>query len=335
MRLIINKKHKIKKQCERRTMEVTDKVSELEEKISKLERENQNLKDQLNYTKESPYLQSSILNLHYEAVINREEVVNKELGQRINEKHGTMYEIKTQAHRLAELLGLDADGIRMMVTEAVQNILEHGYGKFVHVTLDIDNHSVNPYMVCSFKHELPPGEVYTLKDINQNALKGDVTSEHFDFESSRGRGEFIMKELTDERRIINGIEINPDGQKIRYFKRILIKYQNPEGPHEKVTFSELKTEIDRLDIDDVVCYFHVHHTSQEPTAVTIATLRSSAKRIATLMAEHGFQPTEEENYYRTVFSTYRPINHTDMQKEKLLGLFAQVRQIVNQESDSD
>ncbi|EHQ04579.1 ATP-binding protein [Leptonema illini] len=314
-------------------METKDLLEELKNKIERLERENRNLLDEMNYAKESPYLQSSILHLHYEVVINRDEVMSKEFGHRINEKHGTMYEIKTQSRRLAQLLGLDADGIRMMVTEAVQNIIEHGYGKFVHVSLDVHNNAVNPYMVCSFKHELPPGEVYTLSDINRNALKGDVTSEHFDFESSRGRGEFIMKELTDERRIINGIEINPDGQKIRYFKRILIKYSNPQGPHEKVTFSELKREIDRLDIDDVVCYFHVHHLSEEPTAVTIATLRSSARRVSEIMKENGFQPVDEENYYRTVFATYRPVADAAMDKEKLLGLFAKVRQIVHQELD--
>jgi anti-sigma regulatory factor (Ser/Thr protein kinase) len=314
-------------------MEAKELLEELKSKIERLERENRNLLGELNYTRESPYLQSSILHLHYEVTINREEVMSKEFGHRINEKHGTMYEIKTQAWRLAQLLGLDADGIRMMVTEAVQNIIEHGHGKYVHVSLELQNNAVNPYMVCSFKHELPPGEVYTLSDINRNALKGDVTSEHFDFESSRGRGEFIMKELTDERRIINGIEINPDGQKIRYFKRILIKYANPEGPREKVTFSELKREIDRLDIDDVVCYFHVHHVSQEPSAVTIATLRSSARRVEELMRDNGFEPVDEENYYRTVFVTYRPVADTAMDKEKLLGLFSKVRQIVQQELD--
>ncbi len=312
-------------------METIVLIEELKEKVKRLENENRYLKEELNYIKESPYLQRSITTLRYEAIINREEVISNEFGKKINEKHGTMYEIKNQAFRFATLVGVDPVSVRLMVTEAIQNAIEHGYGKYVIVNIEIHNDPVNPYIMCSFKHEMPPGKSYTLKEIEENVQKGDATSEYFDFESSRGRGEFIMKELTDERRIINGIEINPDGKKIRYFKRILIKYKNPEGPREKITFYELKKEIDKLDVDDVVCYFHVSHVQSEPVAVTIATLKSSAKKVAELMEFHNFKLVEEEPYYRTIFATYKTSHY--ISKEELLSLFKKVRFIVQQEFD--
>tara|TARA_B100001939_G_scaffold253115_1_gene220071 strand:- start:39105 stop:40172 length:1068 start_codon:yes stop_codon:yes gene_type:complete len=312
--------------------EVTVTLEELQNRLEELEQQNKRLQDELNYVKESPFLQSSIKRLVYEALIDREEVLTRELGKRINERHGTMYEIKTQAKRLSELLGMDADSVRIMVTEAVQNILEHGSGKYVTVRLEIKNDSVNPCLVSSFKHELPSGQVYTMSDINKNAMKGDVTSEHFDFESSRGRGEYIMKELTDERRIINGIEVNPDGKKVRYFKRILINYAKAEGPRARVTFEELKREIDRLDYEDVICCFHVHHIGGLPDSVTIATTKAYSQRVADIMKNNGFRLQEEENYYRTSFATYVP--QEQMDKEQLLSLFARVRSIVDEEIDS-
>lgn len=308
------------------------KLEEILKKLEKLEKEYKYIKEELDYIKESPYLQKSISQLEYKAIVNREEVIKNEFSKKINEKHGTMYEIKNQAYRMAHLLGIDPVSVRLMVTEAIQNAIEHGYGKYVIATIEIYNNVVNPYILCSFKHELPPGKLYTLKEIEENALKGDATSEYFDFENSRGRGEFLMKELTDERRIINGIELNPDGKKIRYFNRILIKYKNPNGPKEKVTFLELKKEIDKLDIDDVVCYFHVHHLESQPVAVTIATLRSSAEKVAKIMESHGFKLTEEEPYYRTIFTTYSSSKKID--KDELLSLFTKVRQIVQQEFDT-
>jgi anti-sigma regulatory factor (Ser/Thr protein kinase) len=222
--------------------------------------------------------------------------------------------------------------IRIMVTEAVQNILEHGAGKHVEVRFHINNDTVNPYMISSFKHEVPPGTKYTLSDINQNALRGDITSEYFDFESSRGRGEFIMKNLTDERRIINGIEVNREGQKVNYFRRILINYKNPQGARERVSFGEIKNEIDRLDYEDVVCCFHVQHHFDRPDSVTIATTKAHAPNVAQIMASQGFQLTEQEAYYRTIFATYSPPGATN--KEQLLSLFSKVKQIVYQEVEN-
>ncbi len=305
---------------------------EMEKQIERLNQELRSVREEMEIIKDSPYVQASIKNLAYEVLLDREEILRQELGQHINEKHGTMYEIKTQAKRLAQFLGLDADMIRLMVTEALQNILEHGAGKYAVVRLEINNDSVNPHLVASFKHEMAPGTTYTLGDINQNALKGDVTSEQFDFESSRGRGEYIMKQLTDERRIINGTEINRDGQKVHYFKRLLINYKHPGGARERINFEQIKREIDRLDYEDVVCCFHVDHVADRPDRVTIATHKSQGARVADLMSKHHFRLVEEEPYYRTLFATYVPTR--PVEKEELLGVFAKVRQVVYEETDS-
>ena len=276
---------------ERRTERKTQ--SELESQIKKLQEEIHALRDETDFLSRSPYIQSSIQSLSYEIILDRVEIAEKELGKRIDEKQGTMYEVKTQAKRFAQFLGLDSDMVRLMVTEALQNILEHGYGKFASVRMEINNDSFNPCLISTFKHEMQPGEKYTLNDINKNALKGDVSSEAFDFESSRGRGEFIMKQLTDERRIMNGIEINQDGKKVHYFKRILINYKNPAGARERISFGEIKDEIDRLDYEDVVCCFHVDHTADRPDRVTIATLKSQSRRVMELMSQHHFKMVEQ------------------------------------------
>lgn len=302
-----------------------------EQQLEALKEQVKVLREELESIRESPYVQSSIKNITYEVLLDRHEIVEHELGQRINEKHGTMYEIKSQAKRLAHFLGLDADMIRLMVTEALQNILEHGSGRYATVRLEIKNDGVNPYMLASFKHEMPAGSTYTMSDVNRNALKGDVTSEHFDFESARGRGEYIMKQVTDERRVINGTEINQDGVKVNYFKRMLINYKNPGGVRERVNFEQLKGEIDRLDYEDVVCCFHVDHIADRPDRVTIATHKSQATTVANLMSEHHFRLDEQESYYRTLFATYVPTRPVD--REELLSLFSRVRQVVNEERD--
>ena len=306
---------------------------EMEKQIDKLSKELRAVREDMEVIKDSPYVQSSIKNLSYEVLLDRDEIVAHELGKKINEKHGTMYEIKTQAKRLAQFLGLDADMVRLMVTEALQNILEHGAGRYASIRLEINNDSVNPHLIATFKHEMPVGRTYTLGDVNQNALKGDVTSEQFDFESSRGRGEYIMKQLTDERRIINGSEINRDGQKVHYFKRILVNYKHPGGARERINFEQIKHEIDRLDYEDVVCCFHVDHVADRPDRVTIATHKSQGARVADLMSKHHFRLEEQEPYYRTLFATYVPSRPVDQQE--LLGLFSKVRQVVYEESDQN
>jgi anti-sigma regulatory factor (Ser/Thr protein kinase) len=271
-----------------------------------LEKELKSLRDEANAFIESPYLARSIKSLIYEVWLDRTAVAEHELGRRINEKHGTMFEIKQQARKMAHLAGLDLDNVRLMVTEAVQNILEHGAGKYVQVHLELRNDVENPCMICQFKHEIEPADRYTLRDVEANVLKGDVASEFFDFESHRGRGEFIMKQLTDERRIINGIEIGRDGHKTHYFKRILINYKNPSGPRMPISLTEIKEQIDRLGLHEPVCCFLIQHAVDQPDVFTVALPREKEKAVHTLMESHGFKPLESENYFSSVFLTYVP-----------------------------
>lgn len=306
-------------------------MQDVEGQVEKLKLEVQDLRDELNAVRQSPYLQNSVRSMAYKVVLDRDEVVNREFGQRINEKLGTMFEIKNQAKRFAHLLGLDADMIRLMVTEALQNIIEHGHGRYATVRFEIHNDHINPYLISSFKHEIAPGERYTMKDINFNALKADVTSEYFDIESARGRGEFIMKQLTNERRVINGIEMDHDGRKIHYFKRILINYKNPAGARERVNFGEIKAEIDRLDYEDVVCCFHVDYKIDRPNLVTIACVKNNLPKVSALLERHGYQMIEKENYFRTVFATFGVPEGAKY--EDLVGMFGQVRQIVYEEHE--
>ncbi|MCE9499049.1 MAG: ATP-binding protein, partial [Leptospira sp.] len=183
----------------------------------------------------SPYLPQTIASLHFKVVLKREEIIKHEFGTRINEKQGSLYDIKNQIKKYAPILGLDPDSVRISVTEAIQNIIEHGYGPYSDIELEINNTVLNPYFKMSFRHEMKPGVKYTLSQIDENAKKGDITSEYFDFEDPRGRGEFLMKELADERRIINGVEVTPDGRKVHYFQRVLINYKDPKGPRAETS----------------------------------------------------------------------------------------------------
>jgi anti-sigma regulatory factor (Ser/Thr protein kinase) len=304
----------------------------MDETIENLKKEIQTLKEELGYIENSPYIQKSLFSVVYEVTLDREEVMQNEFGKGINEKLGTMFEIKNQAKRLAGLIGLDGDMVRVMINEALQNLLEHGYGRFVEIRFEIVNDQLNPHFIASFKQEMQPGSRYTLTEINKNAMRGDITSEYFDFESSRGRGEFIMKQLTDERRIINGIEVGPDGNKRNYFKRVLVNYKNPTGQKQKINYQDLKLEIDRLDYEDVVCCFHVIHRDHKTYALTVASMKSAFDGVVGLMKEHGFTPEQTETYYRTIFATFFP-DH-EVNPEELLSLFTKVRQIVYAEQEA-
>ena len=258
-------------------------TSDLEKKIGQLEAQVRELQDELNYSANSPYLANTVYQLAYEIVLDRDEVVSNEFGRKIDEKKGTMFEVKSQAKRMAQLLGLDADSVR-------------------------------------------------ISDINANVQKGDVTSEQFDFESSRGRGEFLMKELTDERRVINGVEIDPKGKRHSYFKRILINYKNPSGPHQKLNFQEIKSEIDRLSPEELVCCFHISHVAGFPETVTIATKKERINEIIGAMEAKNFALKGTEDYYRNAFVMFTSPPE-GISKESLFKLFSGIREIVEREDD--
>jgi TPR repeat protein len=71
---------------------------------------------------------------------------------------------------------LDPDSIRIIVTEAIQNIIEHGHGNYAEIELEINNACLNPYFKTSFKHGMPEGKKYTLTQIEENA-KNDESAQ--------------------------------------------------------------------------------------------------------------------------------------------------------------
>ena len=93
-----------------------ENIEDLKKKLSKLEFENTNLKDELLAVQNSLYLQHTLAKLNYSVVLNREEIKAKELTAGINEKQGSLFEIKNQIRKYAPILGLDPDGIRIIVT---------------------------------------------------------------------------------------------------------------------------------------------------------------------------------------------------------------------------
>jgi anti-sigma regulatory factor (Ser/Thr protein kinase) len=304
-------------------------IEELKKELKKLEIENSHLKDELNAVQNSLYLQHTIAKLTYQVLLKREEIYSKELTAGINEKQGSLFEIKNQIRKYAPILGLDPDSIRIVVTEAIQNIIEHGYGPYAEVALEINNLVENPYFKISFKHEMKPGEKYTLTQIEENAKKGDITSESFNWDDSRGRGEFMMKELTDERQIINGVEYDDTGRKIHYFKRILINYKNPTGPRVETSFDEIREEIDRLDKDEVVCYFHIDHKRSELDSITVVVNAEKDIAIKQTMNQAGFELTHKDSYSKTSFCTFRPISKK--KESEIQELFAKVKKLVSAE----
>ena len=55
---------------------------ELQNQIKNLEKEMKSMRDEMDYFKQSPYMQTSIANLHYEVILDRMNIIDKELGQK-------------------------------------------------------------------------------------------------------------------------------------------------------------------------------------------------------------------------------------------------------------
>lgn len=301
-------------------------LEDLRKYAKKLQHENEVLKDEVKAVEKSLFLPQTLAKLHYKVVLRREDIVKNELYSRIDEKRGSLFEIKNQIRKYAPILGLDPDSVRIIATEAIQNIIEHGYGNYAEVELEIDNTVHNPYFKMSFKHQMPPGQKYTLSQIEENAQKGDITSPAFDFENPRGRGEFLMKELSDERQIINGVDVDEEGNKIHYFKRILINYKNPQGPRVETSFDEIREELDRLDGEEVVCYFHLDHKMNKLNTITIITNKSREHGVRNLMEDKGFSLSHKDTYSRTSFLSFIP--NRAFSEDEINEIFTQVKKIV-------
>jgi anti-sigma regulatory factor (Ser/Thr protein kinase) len=206
--------------------------SQLNEKISRI---NKPLK--------SPYLKKSTNRMEFKGIVNRDAVVNDEIGQHIDEAQGTMFFFKEKTRELAEIAQLDPDEMRMAFTEGIQNVLEHGEGDNVEISVTVNNlNNDNVYLEMSFKHYMSDKNFYSLKEANKSADTGIL-----DFESPRGRGEFMMREIMDERKFINGYEKDDAGTGHYFFQRILRKYMKskPKNDVSKLT-NDFKQYIDTL-----------------------------------------------------------------------------------------
>jgi anti-sigma regulatory factor (Ser/Thr protein kinase) len=304
-------------------------LEDIKKYVRKLENENKDLNDEVQAVQKSPFLPQTLAKLSFRVVLRREDIVKNELHSRVNEKEGSLFEIKNQIRKYAPIIGLDPDAIRIIVTEAIQNIIEHGHGKYAEIELEIDNTIQNPYFKTSFKHEMIAGSRYTLSQIEENAKKGDFSSDSFDFEDSRGRGEFLMKEIADERQIMNGVDIDENGEKVHYFKRILINYKDPNGPRIETSFDEIREELDRLDGDEVVCYFHLDHKMNKLNLITVVTNKSKEVAAKQKMEEAGFTLTHKDSYSKTIFLSFKPIK--EFSESEIKKLFGEVKKVVSAE----
>ena len=303
----------------------------LTKEIEKLKEDIKRLKEEIYALEESPYLPKSIVDLTFSITLDREEIIKNELGKRINEKHSSMYDIKNQIKRYSTIIGLDPDAMRMALTEGLQNIIEHGDGRKAIISFTLKKNEENPYLIMSFKHYTSKFPAYSLAEANLNAMKGDITSEYFDFEDSRGRGEFIMKEIADERKIINGVELLEDGTKKYFFKRILIKYKDPNGPRPVHKFDDIKEYIDKLSPDDVICSFHVDHKDNKVERITVISHKHKVEDVKNLMEKEGFPFESIEYYYRAAFTSFRV--EKEISPEALRDLFKQVKSILYEEKE--
>lgn len=255
----------------------------IEEKKKSLQELN-HLKQHLSAVKDSPFLPESINQLSFNGTINRKWVLSNEYGHRIDEKHGTAFIFKERAKEFAEIIGLDADSIRLALTEAIQNLFEHGHGDQAQVEIRIDNiDRDDAFLEMSFKHHIPENKFYSLKDANRNADEGIV-----DFENSRGRGEFMMRELMDERRFINGTELDIDGKRVHFFKRILRKYKNP-GKRKSIPalLPEFKIFLERLEKYQITVFMNIDYT-RDTRQLVVAANEKDSDRITSVFKENGY-----------------------------------------------
>lgn len=302
-----------------------------QKKIKKLEEELRLMKEKYDSGITSPYLKKSLEGIHLKITFKREEIVKQEFGKKIPANQGSLYEIKELIKKFAPIVGVDPDSARISATEALQNIIEHGDGPYAEFSLEINNHVLNPYLKMSFKHEILPGKKYTLSDINHNVKKGDITSDLFDFENSRGRGEFIMKELADERRILNGVELLPDGRKIHYFQRVLINYRDPKGSRAETSFDEIREEIGKLDNEDVLCYFHLDHKKSKLKTLTVVVSKTREEVVKKILVDNGFELVHKDTYYKSLFMSFSPPEDKDT--VQLDSLFQKIRKKVESEAE--
>jgi hypothetical protein len=123
--------------------------------------------------------------------------------------------------------------------------------------------------------------------------------------------------------------IDENGNRIHYFKRILINYKDSNGARVETSFDEIRDELDRLDGDEVVCYFHIDHKMSKLSSITVITNKSKEVSVRALMEEAGFTLSHKDTYSRTVFSSFTPTR--SMTEDEINKLFVAVKKVVNAE----
>ena len=78
-------------------------VDDLKKYIKKLQRENSFLKDEVDAVQNSPFLPQTIAKLNYRVVLHRKIILENELRSRVNEKEGSLFEIKNQIRTILKL----------------------------------------------------------------------------------------------------------------------------------------------------------------------------------------------------------------------------------------
>ncbi|MCP4138091.1 MAG: ATP-binding protein [bacterium] len=248
--------------------------------------------------KHSPFLKGAADMLEFKATLNRKFVVENEFNKRIDETLGTMYYFKEKTKEFSHIAGIDPDEMRMAFSEGIQNVLEHGQGERVELYLAVKNiASENVYMEMSFKHYLDSKEFYSLKKANKSADEGILN-----LDSPRGRGEFMMREIMDERKFINGLEKTEDGSRYYFFKRVMRKYKNskPKEKTERLT-EEFKKYIDSLQDYRTALFIRMDYFKNKKELVLLEN-KSRLESIKKIMQKYGYTFNGSDVYKQINFT---------------------------------
>jgi len=270
------------------TTKIIEKCTQLNEKFLQTDK-----------TIKSPYLKKSTQLIEFKGFVNRDAVVLGEFGQHIDETEGTMFFFKEKTKEFAQIAGLDPDEMRMAFTEGIQNVLEHGEGDNVEISVRVNNiNSDNVYLEMSFKHYMSDKNFYSLTEANKSADSGMM-----DFESPRGRGEFMMREIMDERKFINGYEKDDSGKGLYFFQRILRKYLNskPKKDSSQLT-NDFKTYIDSLQDYGSALFVRMDYYAKKKELV-ISEQKGDIESITKLLNAHSYS-YKGRDHYKNIYYTF-------------------------------
>ncbi len=280
--------------------------------------------DKTEIYRQSPHLREAVQELRFRSVINRDYIINNELGKRIEETTGTMFYFKEKTREFAYLAGLDPDEMRMAFTEGIQNILEHGRSSSVEVELIASRiNTEDTYLEMSFKHRMETRDFYSLHEADDSADRGIL-----DFENPRGRGEFLMREIMDERKFINGMEKDPEGKGAFFFKRVMRKYKNPRPKPEVNQLSrEFKSYIDSLQDYKSALFLRMDYFSRKVELV-FSEERGSSDEIQEILQRYGYRFKGVDSYRNIAFSFWESDNLPETRQGPLDDILSEMEKLL-------